>query len=355
MDSEKFSSEIQTWMLESGAVKELKTRLRKEMYDLLLARKTKNINVVNDKSSKKCVSEFDLAMNLLIVEHLMKKGLWYTASVMVSEAEFLEEPPEIEVVTSTKKCQNSDRVQEYKRQSPAKLSDETVARAFAHVLDLDPKGLVDQVMVDYYRQRDASVLSLMLKYLNQDIKNREELDLIKQKVPETPAVPEKVEPPSPKKSEKSPKKKVRPEIRSTASSSTTTEDYSEEKVRKKRSKKSSKHSNDADDDKDRILRQLQKELLDARCEMQSLAESKVRLANFQAVIETQTFTIDELRNEVRLLRSRQNVLSDKMSETKVSEGNLSENKIHNFVSHIKSTVDELGLASQAIDSEFAAI
>ena len=120
-------------------------------------------------------------------------------------------------------------------------------------------------------------------------------------------------------------------------------------------KKSSKHSNDVDDEKDRILRQLQQELLDARCEMQSLSESKVRLANFQAVIETQTFTIDELRNEVRLLRSRQNVLSDKMSETKLSEGNLSENKIHNFVSHIKSTVDELGLASQAIDSEFAAI
>jgi hypothetical protein len=127
MDSDKFSSEIQSWMLESGAVKELKTRLRKEMYEMLLARKTKNINIKNDKKSKKCWSDFDLAMNLLIVEHLMQRGLWYTASVMVSEAEFLEEPPEIEVVTSTKKCPNSDRLAEYKRQSPSKLPDETVS------------------------------------------------------------------------------------------------------------------------------------------------------------------------------------------------------------------------------------
>jgi hypothetical protein len=38
----------------------------------------------------------------------MQNGLWYTASVMVSEAEFLEDPPEIEVVTSTKKVQVKD-------------------------------------------------------------------------------------------------------------------------------------------------------------------------------------------------------------------------------------------------------
>jgi len=66
------------------------------MYDMLLTKKfdsdLKNINVLNDKSRSKN-SSFDLALNLLIVEHLMQKGLWCTASVMVSEADFLLEPP----------------------------------------------------------------------------------------------------------------------------------------------------------------------------------------------------------------------------------------------------------------------
>jgi hypothetical protein len=39
----------------------------------------------------------------------------------------------------------------------------------------------------------------------------------------------------------------------------------------------------------------------------------------------------------------------------MSDVNLPDNKIQNFVSHIKSTMEELGFASQAIDSEFAAI
>ena len=45
-------------------------------------------------------------------------------------------------------------------------------------------------------------------------------------------------------------------------------------------------------------------------------------------------------------------MSERLSD---AADRLSGNKIHNFVSHLKTTVDELGLASQAIDSEFAAI
>lgn len=66
------------------------------MYDMLMTKKLdndqKNINILNDKR-KNQESKSDLALNLLIVEHLMQRGLWCTASVMVSEADFLLEPP----------------------------------------------------------------------------------------------------------------------------------------------------------------------------------------------------------------------------------------------------------------------
>jgi hypothetical protein len=50
-----------------------------------------------------------------------------------------------------------------------------------------------------------------------------------------------------------------------------------------------------------------------------LAESKVRLAHFQSIIETQNSALEELRGEVRNLRSRQNVLSDKVSDSKAAD------------------------------------
>ena len=122
------------------------------MYEMLIAKKSKNINIKNDRAKKKSWTDHDLALNLLIAEYLMKKGLWYTASVMVSEAEFLEEPPEIEVVTSTKKQQNCDKLTEYKRQSPAKLTDQTVQNVVDQILDSRNRGMVDNNLRDYYIQ-----------------------------------------------------------------------------------------------------------------------------------------------------------------------------------------------------------
>jgi hypothetical protein len=51
----------QAWLLESGAIKELRTKLRKEMFDLLLSKKVKNVNVDNDDANfKNRPTEFDL-------------------------------------------------------------------------------------------------------------------------------------------------------------------------------------------------------------------------------------------------------------------------------------------------------
>ena len=349
MDPDKFSSELQTWMQESGAVKELKTRLRKEMYDLLLTKKlprdAKNINIKNDKTTCKPVTDFDLALNLLIVEHLMQKGLWYTASVMVSEAEFIEDPPEIEVVTTAKKSPNSDKLTEYKRQSPAKLSDETVAKISNCIFDFDDETFCESVLLSYYRQKDASVMSLMFKHIN-----------IEKVVPEpskseTPEVHEN----NLEKADKRTKRREKKHKESRTSTSISTEDFTSEEVRMKRAKKEKKRKEETlNDERDEALKKLQKQLLDARCEIESLAESKVRMAHFQSVIESQNFCLDELRKEVKCLKSQHNLLSDKLIETKKTDKNLNDNLL-TFVEQIKTSVDELGIASQTIDNEFAAI
>ena len=90
MEKEKFVSEIQNLLHENGAVKELQTKIRSELIQILL-------NKRHLQPSKE-MSEFDKSLNLLIIEHLMQKGLWYSASIMASEAEFIEPPPEIETV-----------------------------------------------------------------------------------------------------------------------------------------------------------------------------------------------------------------------------------------------------------------
>lgn len=357
MDPEKFSSELQTWMQESGAVKELRTRLRKEMYDLLLSKKvpneSKNINIRNDRSSKP-TSEFDLALNLLIVEHLMQKGMWYTASVMVSEAEFLEDPPEIEVVTTAKKSPNSDKLSEYKRQSPAKLSDETVGRISNQIFDFDCDQLLENVLLSYYRQKDASVMSLLFQFINESLQKVEQDD-------EQPSKQSSVEI---LKDRRSGKRRTKKEVKETKNS-ISTEDLttttagtatSTEDVKKKKKERRKKSEDLSSEEKTRILKKFQKQLIDARSEIESLAESKVRLSHLQAVIETQNMTLEELRQEIRTLKSRQNQLSDKMiDQPKLTDRNMLDNNLQTFVAQIKSSVDELGLASQTIDSEFAAI
>ena len=350
MDPEKFSLELQTWMQESGAVKELKTRLRKEMYDLLLTKKlprdAKNINIKNDKTTSKPVTDFDLALNLLIVEHLMQKGLWYTASVMVSEAEFIEEPPEIEVVTTAKKSPNSDKLTEYKRQSPAKLSDETVAKISNCIFDFDDETFLESVLLTYYRQKDASVMSLMFKHINIEKVDPE---------PSKSETPEVHESNLEKADKRTKKRREQKHKESRTSTSISTEDFTSEEARMRRAKKEKKRKEETlSDERDEALKKLQKQLLDARCEIEALAESKVRMAHFQSVIESQNFCLDELRKEVKSLKSQHNLLSDKLIETKKTDKNLTDNLL-TFVEQIKTSVDELGIASQTIDTEFAAI
>ena len=63
MDKEKFMREIQTILIENGAVKELQTKIRSELIQILM-------NKTQLQPSKE-VSEAEKATNLLIIEYLM--------------------------------------------------------------------------------------------------------------------------------------------------------------------------------------------------------------------------------------------------------------------------------------------
>ena len=76
MDKAEFINEIENILHENGAIKELQTKIRSELIEILL----------NKKQLQPCkdVTDVDKSVNLMIIEHLMQNGLWYTASIMAS-------------------------------------------------------------------------------------------------------------------------------------------------------------------------------------------------------------------------------------------------------------------------------
>ena len=70
MEKDKFVQEIETLLHDNGAIKELQTKLRSDLIQILLNKKQVQVT--------KEVSDRDKAINLLVLEHLMQNGLWYT-------------------------------------------------------------------------------------------------------------------------------------------------------------------------------------------------------------------------------------------------------------------------------------
>ena len=77
MEKARFINEIENILYENGAIKELQTKIRSELIEILL----------NKRQLQPCkdVTDIDKSVNLLIIEHAMQNGLWYTASIMASE------------------------------------------------------------------------------------------------------------------------------------------------------------------------------------------------------------------------------------------------------------------------------
>jgi len=86
----------------------------------------------------------------------MQNGLWYTASIMASEAEFIEPPPEIETVMTT----NSGMV---KRHNPAKLSHISVANVLRALKNPNLSAKLSEIHAEYQTCRNKSLLSLCIK------------------------------------------------------------------------------------------------------------------------------------------------------------------------------------------------
>lgn len=149
MEKQKFVEQIQALLHENGAVKELQTKIRSELIHILMNKR--HLKPIKD------VSEQDKAINLLVIEHLMQKGLWYTASIMSAEAEFIEPPPEIETVTTSSYPSGVS-----KRQNPAKLSHLSIANILRNLNNADLASNLSAIDDDYQRSRSRSLLSFCL-------------------------------------------------------------------------------------------------------------------------------------------------------------------------------------------------
>ena len=147
MDKEQFASEVEQLMHDNEAIKELQTQLRSELIQILMNKKQPKVS--------RDFSDRDKTLNLLIIEHLMSKELWFTCSVLASETEFIEPPPEIETVITSGNRRS-------RRHNPAKLSTASISNILRH---LDIPNLSTQMgsMKDFYlKNRSKSFLDLCL-------------------------------------------------------------------------------------------------------------------------------------------------------------------------------------------------
>ncbi len=146
MDKNEFIAEIQNLLVHNGSVKELQTKIRAELIQILMNKKQLQPN--------RDISDVEKTLNYVIIEHLMQCGLWYTASVMSAEAEFIEPPPEIETVISN----NSKTVT--RRHNPSRISSTTLNNILRR-LDLESSSSL--MLSEYERSRNKSVLSLIVR------------------------------------------------------------------------------------------------------------------------------------------------------------------------------------------------
>ena len=150
MDSDRFAAELEAWMRDSGQVRNIRTRLRTDLVQAMLGKKRGG---AGDKSAPAPAPT--RALHSLLLEHLSRSGLWYSASVLSSEADLLLE--------GVSPAGPSNGPPPQHPSSLPKLSDEQVARVLSALdlrgLSADPEAL----KVDYYRRAGASLLECLLR------------------------------------------------------------------------------------------------------------------------------------------------------------------------------------------------
>jgi hypothetical protein len=79
--------------------------------------------------------------------------MWYSASILASEAEFIEPPPEIETVTSSSGT--------YKRHTPAKFTQKSVGNILRPFKESLP---FNEIEAGYNHNRNESLLKLCMSH-----------------------------------------------------------------------------------------------------------------------------------------------------------------------------------------------
>ena len=131
MDKELFMSEVKDWLVQTGTVRELQTKLRSDLIKAITAQageghsKARSLKIRPQELAKKPDDPGQCALNLMVIEHLMTRKCWYSCSVMANEADFGPKmaPPNIEEVAVHQAATSSHKDNKpTKSQHPVKLS-----------------------------------------------------------------------------------------------------------------------------------------------------------------------------------------------------------------------------------------
>ena len=168
MDKELFMSEVKDWLVETGKVKELQTKLRADLIKAIT--NTRGLKVKPATAAVSATSQpADCALDLLVMEHLMTRKFWYASSVLASEADFGRfNPPNIE---ETCLVGNKSQNKNAKSQHPVKFSTQEVHSVMGEMLQsgqMPDQGFTDTVYGVYCRDRRVSLLQTLVKRFFQD-------------------------------------------------------------------------------------------------------------------------------------------------------------------------------------------
>ena len=169
MDKELFMSEVKDWLVETGKVKELQTKLRADLIKAITNTKGLKVKPATNAAVSATSQPADCALDLLVMEHLMTRKFWYASSVLASEADFGRfNPPNIEetcLVGSNSQNKNA------KTQHPVKFSTQEVHSVMGEMLLSGQKpdqGFTDTVYGVYCRDRRVSLLQTLVNRFFQD-------------------------------------------------------------------------------------------------------------------------------------------------------------------------------------------
>ena len=173
MDKESFISQVKDWLVETGTVKELQTKLRADLIRAITtqtaesgATKGRLKIKVNTSKNPETNHPFEGALNLMVIEHLMTRKLWYSSSVLANEADFAPfKPPDIEEVVITSASGNQTNVAN-KSQHPIKMTSSQISQVLDSLDDsresLPNPIFVDHTSSEYGRDRGVSLLEVLI-------------------------------------------------------------------------------------------------------------------------------------------------------------------------------------------------